>query len=159
MKSYKLLITLIFVLLISCTSETLPFKAQNIDKITDNKEFIKIMLQLSINQIPNGMSGFLIKPSFIGQPYLSLTVIKELSLSDECIAISDCVGVAYATVHDTIEESKIMYRIYPREQSLNLNCTWIETYDMNFPAMNNALIKQIEGQTQKLVDTCFADMK
>ncbi len=156
MKSYKLLITLIFVLLISCTSETLPFKAQNIEKITDNKEFIKIMLQLSVTRIPNGITGFLIKPNFIGQPYLLPTVIKELSLSDESTAISDCVGVAYATVHNA-EESKIMYRIYPREQSLNLDCTWIETYDMNFPAMNNELIKQIEGQTQKLVDTCFAD--
>ncbi len=156
MKSSKLLLIIVFVILTSCTSKNLPFEAQHIEKITDNKEFIKIMLQLSAIRIPNGMTGFLIQNNFIGQPYLIPTMIKKLSLSDECTAISDCIGVAYTTVHKT-EDQQIMYRIYHRENPLNLDCTWIETYEIGFSTINDELIKQVEGRTQELVNSCFVD--
>jgi len=76
----------------------------------------------------------------MGQLYLAPTTIKQLSLSDECRAISDYLGVVYATVTKTGEKLRsIMYRIYQREQSLSLDCTWVETYDLGFSAMNAEL--------------------
>jgi len=92
----------------------------------------------------------------MGQLYLAPTTIKELSLSDKCRAISDCLGVIYATVNQTREkQSKIRYRIFRREQSLSLDCTWVETYDLGFSAMNKKLTRQ--GRTQEWVKICFAD--
>ena len=143
----------------SCTSEPLPFKFQHIDKITDEKEFIKIMLQQSATRIPDGMTGALIHRNFMGQLYLVPTILnKKLSLSDECRAISDCLGVVYATVNKTGEkQGKIMYRIYRREQSLRLDCTWIETYDLGFSTMNDELMRQVKGRSQEWVNICFTN--
>ena len=88
--------------------------------------------------------------------YLAPTTIKELSLSDKCRAISNCLGVVYATVNQTGEKFRsIMYRIYHREQSLSLDCTWVETYDLGFSAMYAELTRQ--GRTQEWVNICFAD--
>ena len=50
-----------------------------------------------------------------------------------------------------------MYRIYRREQSLSLDCTWVETYDLGFSAMNAELTRQVKGRTQEWVKICFAD--
>jgi len=155
---YKLCLTIILVIFTGCTSEPIPFKPQHIEKITDNKDLIKRMLQQSVTRIPNGMTGALIQRNLIGQLYLAPTIIKESSLSDKCRAISDCLGVAYATVSKTGEkQSNIMYRIYRREQSLRPDCTWIETYDLGFSVMNEELIRQVKGRTQKWVNICFAD--
>jgi len=116
------------------------------------------MLKQSVTRIPNGMTGALIHRNFMGQLYLAPTTIKELSLSDKCRAISDCLGVVYATVNKTGEkQSNIMYRIYRREQSLSLDCTWVETYDLGFSAMNEELTRQVKGRTQEWVKICFAD--
>jgi len=108
------------------------------------------MLKQAVTRISNGMTGALI------QLYLAPTTIKELSLSDKCRAISDCLGVVYATAPKTGEkQSNIMYRIYRREQSLSLDCTWVETYDLGFSAMNEELTRQ--GRVQEWVKICFAD--
>jgi len=64
--------------------------------------------------------------------------------------------VVYATAPKTGEkQSNIMYRIYRREQSLSLDCTWVETYDLGFSAMNEELTRQ--GRVQEWVKICFAD--
>ena len=39
-----------------------------------------------------------------------------------------------------------MYRIYRRKQSLSLDCTWVETYDLGFSAMNEELTRQRRTQ-------------
>jgi len=156
MKIYKLCLTITLVILTSCTSEPLPFEPQHTEKITDNKDFMTRMLKQAVTRIPNGMTGALIQRNFIGQLYLAPTTIKQLSLSDKCRATSDCLGVVYATVNQTGEkQSNIMYRIYRREQSLSLDCTWVETYDLGFSAMNEKLTRQ--GRTQEWVNICFAD--
>lgn len=159
MKIYKLCLTLTLVTLTSCTSEEpLPFEPQQVEKITNDKDFMTRMLKQAVTSIPNGMTGALIHRNFIGQLYLTPTTIKkELSLSEECLSISDCLGVAYATVNKISEQqSKIMYRIYRREQSLNLDCTWVETYATSFTTMNQELTKQVKGRTQEWVNVCFA---
>jgi hypothetical protein len=71
---------------------------------------------------------------------------------------SDCLGVVYATVNQTGEKlCSIMYRIYQREQSLSLDCTWVETYNLGFSAMNEKLTRQVKGRVQEWVKICFAD--
>ena len=66
--------------------------------------------------------------------------------------------MVYATVNKTGEQqSKIMYRIYRRKQSLSLDCTWVETYDLGFSAMNEKLTRQVKGRTQEWVKIGFAD--
>jgi hypothetical protein len=158
MKIYKLCLTIILVIFTSCTSEPLPFEPQHIEKITNEKDFMTRMLQQSVTRIPNGMTGALIHRNFMGQLYLVPTTVKKSSLSDECRSISDCLGVVYATVNKTgKEQGKVMYRVYRRGQSLNLDCTWVETYDLDFSAMNEKLIRQVKGRTQEWVNICFAD--
>jgi len=116
------------------------------------------MLKQAVTRIPNGMTGALIQRNFLWQLYLTPTTIKQLSLSDKCRAISACLGVVYATVNKTGEKRRsIMYRIYRRKQSLSLDCTWLETYDLGFSAMNQELTRQVKGRTQEWVNICFAD--
>jgi len=156
MKIYQFCLVIIFAIFMSCTSETTPFKPQHIEKITDDKDFIKRMLQQPMTRISNGMFNALIYRNFIGTFYLTPTTTTKLS--QECETVSNCLGVVYVSVNKIEEEhSNIMYRIYPRSISLNLDCTWVESYDVTFSEMNEKLIKQVEGRTLEWVNACFAN--
>jgi len=160
MKTNQLLIFLaiIVVILSSCTSETAPFKPQQIEQITDDKEFIKIMLKRSLTRIDGGNFMALIERNFIGQFSLVPISTTNQELSEQCRANSDCIGVVYASVsQNSDEQSQIMYRIYPSEKSLTLDCTWVETYDLNFSDMNEKVMMQMKGRAVEWIETCFAN--
>jgi hypothetical protein len=159
MKTYRLFIFLaIIVILLSCRSETAPFKPQQIEQITDDKEFIRIMLKRSLTRIEDGNFMALIEQNLIGQFSLVATSTITPELSEQCRANSDCIGVVYASVsQNSDEQSQIMYRIYPRGQSLTLDCTWVETYDLNFSDMSEKIMMQMKGRAIKWIETCFAN--
>ena len=84
--------------------------------------------------------------------------IATPELSEQCRANSDCIGVVYASISQkNDEQSQIMYRIYPREKSLTLDCTWVETYELNFSDMNEKVMMQMKGRAIEWIETCFAN--
>jgi len=159
-KTYRLLLffAIIVVILSSCTSETAPFKPQQIEAITDDKDFLNRMLKRSLTRLADGNLTALIEHNFIGQFSLVPTSTTTPELSEQCRANSDCIGVVYASVsQNSDEQSQIMYRIYPRGKSLTLDCTWIEIYDLNFSDMNEKVMMQMKGRAIEWIETCFAN--
>jgi hypothetical protein len=135
-----------------------PFKPQQIEQITDDKEFLRILLKRSLTRIEDGNFMALIEQNLIGPFSLVATSTTSPKLSEQCRANSDCIGVVYANISQNNEkQSQIMYRIYPRGKSLTLHCTWVEIYDLNFSNMREKVMRQMKGRAIEWVETCFAN--
>ena len=155
----KLMISLtIAALILMGCSETAPFEPQQIDTITDGKELIKRMLKSSLTRLPNGQLDRQIQRNFLGNLEFVSTTAEQQNLSETCRAISDCLGVVYATISQTEQQqTQIMYRIHHRNDSFNLTrCAWVETYDFNVSEMTDALTKQLQVRALEWTNTCFA---
>lgn len=151
-----LLIIIIVIFFNSRYFET-TIKPQQVERIINKKELLNIKLRRSLTPLFNEkLTALIQKKPPMAQFYLVPVSIPIRQLIEECHAISDCFGVIYVKVTKMGEkQSQILYQIKPREKSISLACTWVETYNGNFLEIKAELINQIEERALEWVNVCF----